>query len=83
MLPRERGVEREREREREREKEVGVSRCKLLYMKGIINTILLYSTENYIQCPMVKYNGKECYKKNVCVCITESLYCTPEINTAL
>ena len=39
--------------------EVGVSRCKLLFMKGIINKTLLYSTENYIQGPMIKHNGKE------------------------
>ena len=34
--------------------EVGVSRCKLLYPKGINNKVLLYSTENYIQCPIDK-----------------------------
>ena len=39
--------------------EGGVSRRKLLYMKGIINKILLYSTENYIQCPVINHNGKE------------------------
>ena len=34
--------------------EVGFSRCKLLYMKWINNKALLYSTQNYIQCPMIK-----------------------------
>ena len=42
--------------------EVGISRCKLLYVKWINNKVLLYSTENYIQYPMINHNGKE-YKK--------------------
>ena len=44
--------------------EVGVSRCKLLYMEGINNKILLYITENYIQCRMINNNGKE-YGKSI------------------
>ena len=39
--------------------EAGVSRCKLLYIGWINNKILLYSTENYIQYPMINHNGKE------------------------
>ena len=39
--------------------EVGVSTCKLLYTEGINNKVLLCSTENYIQCPMINHNGKE------------------------
>ena len=39
--------------------EVGVSRCKLLYMEWINNKVLLYSTEDYIQYPMMNHNGKE------------------------
>ena len=39
--------------------EVGVSRCKLLYIEWINNKVLLYSTENYIQYPMINHNGKE------------------------
>ena len=38
--------------------EVGVSRHKLLYMERINNKVLLYSTENYIQCSMINHNGK-------------------------
>ena len=38
--------------------EVGVSRCKVFY-KEWINKVLLYSTEIYIQYPMINYNGKE------------------------
>ena len=41
--------------------EVGVSRCKLLYIEWI-HKVLLYSTGNYIQYPMISNNGKE-YKK--------------------
>ena len=47
--------------------ESGVSRCRLLYI-GWINKVLLYSTGNYIQCPVIKHNGKN-MKKNVCVCV--------------
>ena len=39
--------------------EVGVSRYKLLYIEWINNKVLLYSTENYIQYPMINHNGKE------------------------
>ena len=62
--------------------EFGVSRCKLLYMGWINNKVLLYSTGNYIQYPVINNNGKE-YKKNVYMYITESLCCTAEINTTL
>ena len=34
-----------------------VGRYKLLYMERINNKVLLYSTENYIQCPMINHNG--------------------------
>ena len=43
----------------EMEWEVGVSRYKLLYMEGINNKDILYSMENYIQCSVIKHNGKE------------------------
>ena len=36
---------------------------------GINNTVLLYSTENYIEYPMVNHNGKEYEKECVCVYI--------------
>ena len=45
--------------------EVGVSRCKLLYIEWINNKVLLYSTDNYIQYPMINHNGKEYQKKNI------------------
>ena len=51
---------------------VGISRGKLLSTEWI-NKVLLYSTENYIQYPMLNHNGKEYLKKNVDMYITESL----------
>ena len=39
---------------------------------------LLYSTGNYIHYLLITYN-----KKYVCVCVTESLCCTPKANTTL
>ena len=50
--------------------EFGISRCKLLCIEWINNQILLYSTENYIQYPVINHNGKEFLKledKIVCV----------------
>ena len=35
-----------------------VSVCKLLYTEWINNKVLLYSTENYIQHPVININGK-------------------------
>ena len=84
-LPRERGGREGMEWEFEN------SRCKLLYIAWINNKILLYSTGNYIQYPVIKCKGKE-YKKDVlCIYIyihihsyiSESLCCTAEINTTL
>ena len=63
--------------------EVAVSRWKLLYIEWTNNKVLLYSTENYIQYPMINHNGKEYLKKNVYLCIAESLCCTAEIYTTL
>ena len=42
--------------------EFGVSRYKLLYIEWINNKVLLLSTGNYIQYPVINHNGKE-YKK--------------------
>ena len=48
----------------------GVSRCKLvlIYIEWINNKVLIYSTGNYIQYPMINHNGKE-LKKKECVCL--------------
>ena len=39
--------------------EFGISRCKLLHIEWINNKVLLYSTGNYIQYPVINHNGKE------------------------
>ena len=39
--------------------EFGISRWKLLYTEWINNKVLLYSTGNYIQYPVINHNGKE------------------------
>ena len=38
------------------DREVGIGRRKLLYTEWMKNKILLYSTENYIQYPMINHN---------------------------
>ena len=45
--------------EGERKWEGVVNRCKLLHIEWINNKVLLYSTEDYIQYPMINHNGKE------------------------
>jgi len=44
--------------------EFGVIRCKLLCIERINNKVLLYSTGNYIQYPVVKCNEKEYEKEH-------------------
>ena len=39
--------------------EAGAGGCKLLYTERVNNKILLYSTDNCIQYPMINQNGKE------------------------
>ena len=60
------------------EREFVISRCKLLYRGWINIKVLLCSTGNYIQYPVINHNGKE-YEKEciyIYICITESLCCT-------
>ena len=42
----------------------------------------MYSTGTYIQSPGINHHGKE-YKKELFMCITESLCCTVDTNTTL
>ena len=44
--------------------EFGISRCKLVYIEQINNKVLLYSTGNYLQHPVINYNEQE-YEKRV------------------
>ena len=43
----------------EKDWEFGISRCKLVHIGWINNKVLLYSTGNYIQYPVINHNGKE------------------------
>ena len=43
----------------------GISRCKLLYREWINNKVLLYSTGDYIQYPVINHNGKEYEKEYI------------------
>ena len=43
----------------------GASGCKLLYTARINSKVLLYSTENYIQYPVINHNAKEHIKECV------------------
>ena len=47
--------------------EFGISRCKLLYIEWINNKVLLYSTGNYIQYPVINHNGKDYEKEYIYV----------------
>ena len=64
--------------------EFGINRNTLLCIKQINNKDLLYNTRNYIQYPVITYNGKES-EKNILTYIykTESLCCALETNTTL
>ena len=50
--------------------DTGISRPKFLYREWINKKVLLYSTENYIQYPMINHNEKENFKKNVDMCMS-------------
>ena len=45
--------------------EVEISKCKLLCIEWTNKKVLLYSTGDYIQHPVINHNGKE-YEKSVC-----------------
>ena len=47
----------------------GILRCKLLYREWINNKVLLCSTGNCIQYPLINHNGKEYKEECVCVCV--------------
>ena len=64
--------------------ETGNDTYALLYIKQITNKDQLYSTGNSTQYSVMAYMGKESKKRvDGCICITESLCCTPETNTTL
>ena len=52
--------------------EFGISRCKLLCIGWINSKVLLYSTGNYIQYPVINHNGKG--HKKECIYIYKNKY---------
>ena len=60
----------------------GILRCKLLYREWINNKVLLYNTGNLYSTSSDKLYGREQEKEWIHI-ITESLWCTTEINTTL
>ena len=67
----------------ERDWEFGVGRYKQLHLEWISNEILLYSTGNYSHSFRIEHDGIQYEKKNLYMCVTESLCCTVEIGTTL
>ena len=62
----------------------GISRCNnLLFRDQRNNQVLLHSTKNYIQYPVINDNRKVFKKECIHIRITESLCCIAEINTTL
>ena len=56
----------------------------LLYLKWITNINLLYSTENSAQCYMPASMGGGFWgRMDTCICMSESLHCSPETITTL
>ena len=53
---------------REMDWEFRVGTCKLLHLEWINNKVLMYSTGNYIQYPVINHNGKE-YIKSTSLCV--------------
>ena len=53
-----------------------------LYIRQVTNKNLLYSTGNSTQYSVKAYMGKES-KRQVGICLINSLCCTPETNTTL
>ena len=55
----------------------------LLYFKRIANKDLLYSTWNSAPCYVVAWMGGEFGENGTCICMDESLCCSPETVTTL
>ena len=59
---------------------MGLAGCKLLHIDWINNKVLLYSTGNYIQYPVINHNGKEFEKEYIYIysfsniCVYSNIY---------
>ena len=49
--------------------EFEISRWKVLYIRWINSKVLLYSTGNYIQCPVLNQNGKNMKNNYIYICV--------------
>ena len=64
--------------------EIEIDMYTLLYIQQITNKDLLYSTGNSTLILCNDFCGKRILKRgNMCICLTDSLCCTPETNTTL
>ena len=61
-------------------REFGMDRYTLLYLKWITNNALLYSTWNSAQYNVAAWMG-QCFEGRMCICMVESLRCSPEVVT--
>ena len=62
-------------------REFGISRCKLLYIGWINNKVLLYSTGNCIQYPVINYNGKGYKKEYMYMFAVQQTLTQPRVST--
>ena len=61
----------------------GVSKFKLQHWRWIGHEVLVSSTGNSVQSLGIHQDGREYEKKNVYICMTESLCCTAEMDTTV
>ena len=65
-------------------KDFGKVMYTLLYLKWITNRKLLYSTWNSAQCYVPAWSGEGFEgRMDMCICVAESLCCSPETTTIL
>ena len=62
--------------------ESGIGRCKLFFIEWTNNKARLHSTGNYPQYSVTNHSGNK-YEKECTSRISESLFCTAEINPTL
>ena len=61
--------------------EFGMDTYTLLYLKWKSNRDLLYSTGNSTQCYVAAWMGGGFGENGTCMCMAESLHCSPETIT--
>ena len=61
--------------------EFEISRWKVLYIRWINSKVLLYSTGNCIQCPVLNQNGKNMKNNYIYICIMNNLAVQQKLTT--